>query len=414
MGDITALHFGKNHVDTGKNMWVSAWDSSGNVPEIGYYPYIPNMGSANWLSTYVSLTPPPYKVNDIYFYTATEGFIVGASGNIGRYTSAGTLQDVSAGMTTENLNGVYVLEDCNNAGSIVWVVGDAGIILHTTTGLEAAPTWIDQSGNGAGGGASPTEKNQDLNSVFWYHDQNVWCCGVSGTLFYSEDLGSSWIDQSGIAQGPMTCVNGIYDFYHPNHNPIMMCGLSGEFYGTNPSTPAQGTEILLYSDASGIGNYWHSVDISRSGILKAGAWNGKHWIIAGEGSELLISYNGREWIDISGGKNMNLNQLTWNGVMWIGVGEEVGDHGYIYYSYDGLSWLNVEPTTVQKLGRGTAVACNERQILAAAISKPATDMSSCTIFSSWNGAEWDSAVDISMTYVHQMVWNEKNVGNGRV
>ena len=412
VGDITALHFGKNHMDTSRNMWVSAWNPDTGLPEIGLFPYS-GTGSTTWLDSYIDLSSSltGYKINDIYFYNATQGFIVGAGGNIGRFTYTpgvgGTLVDISGGMTTENLNGVYAIEDCDNHGSFAWVVGDNGVILHTTTGNDTVPTWIDQSGNGAGGGASPTQKNEDLNSVFWYHNNYVWCCGVSGTLFYSEDLGTTWIDQSGVATGPLTCVNGIYDFTYPNNNPVMTCGLSGEVYGTYPTTPAERKDILLYSDASGIGEYWHNIDISRSTALRTGGWNGKHWILAGEGPELQISYNGREWIDVSGGKNMNLNQLTWNGTMWVGVGDEIDGKGYIFYSYDGLSWLNVQPTTSQELSRGTAVTCNDRQILVAGINKQETDASECTIFSSWNGTEWNSAVDISMGYVHQMAWSGK-------
>jgi photosystem II stability/assembly factor-like uncharacterized protein len=80
--------------------------------------------------------------------------------------------------TTVKLNSIH-FEDVNNG----WVVGDSGLILHTTNGGQE---WIPQTSG----------MNNHLNEV-WFADLNTgWAVGNSGTILNTSNGGLEWIEQS--------------------------------------------------------------------------------------------------------------------------------------------------------------------------------------------------------------------------
>ncbi len=83
---------------------------------------------------------------------------------------------------TKNLNAVFFTDTSNG-----WIVGQNGIILHTSTGGTTAAAWTTQ----ASGVAS-----YDLLGVYFYDTTHGWAVGTGGTILYTTDGGTTWLPQT--------------------------------------------------------------------------------------------------------------------------------------------------------------------------------------------------------------------------
>ncbi|MCF8242349.1 MAG: T9SS type A sorting domain-containing protein [Melioribacteraceae bacterium] len=80
--------------------------------------------------------------------------------------------------TNANLRGVWFADSLNG-----WVCGEAGTILHTSTGGEV---WETQESG----------VTVDLEDVFFWDMSNGWVVGDSGTILHSSDMGENWTIQN--------------------------------------------------------------------------------------------------------------------------------------------------------------------------------------------------------------------------
>ncbi len=127
------------------------------------------------------------SLDNVFFLTPNEGWIVGGTGTVQPVV---ILHTVDAGQTWDVLfslpagadttfNAVYFLD--SNTG---WVVGDDGLIWKTTDG---GVSWVDQS---------PGFTTSHLQFISPVDGNIVYVSGDDGALMKSTDGGSSWVDQT--------------------------------------------------------------------------------------------------------------------------------------------------------------------------------------------------------------------------
>ena len=85
---------------------------------------------------------------------------------------------------------------------------------------------------------------------------------------------------------------------------------------------------IVYSDASGMGTFWHDASgvseaFSGATVINCVEWNGRMWVALGDQGTAGYSYDGQFWKPCStkpfpGSPG---NGIAWNGSMWVAVGE---------------------------------------------------------------------------------------------
>ena len=97
---------------------------------------------------------------------------------------------------------------------------------------------------------------------------------------------------------------------------------------------------LLYSYN---GDVWNIPNTSVDFKCFTVVWNGTMWIAGGDSGILLYSYDGFNWFQVVLPAPMtNIYTAAWNGSMWLVGGDQ---NTYIYYSYNGQLWDNINITT---------------------------------------------------------------------
>lgn len=151
------------------------------------------------------------------------------------------------------------------------------------------------------------------------------------------------------------------------------------------------TPNILYS-SDGIN--WSSTDVSGffPQSTTAFAWDGIKWVatgwITGPLSQCIrYSYDGKRWLT-SGMTtvNYNMNDIAWNGSVFVAVGPAIG-HASILYSYDGFIWNTALGTLFDGTSGGKIGAVAWNGIRWVAVGE---DSSGNTIVTSTDGITWSS------------------------
>jgi len=264
-----------------------------------------------------------------YFYENNYEGLESVSWNGLKWIIAGSHNSMIT--STDSINWQRQVSTIQNwVSSIIWTgqqwlaVGTSGYIGVSIDGLN----WQAQS---IGERSDSYGNSYDLNSIFW-NGQGWMSVGQSGAILSSNN-GIDWIKQ----------ISGTWD----NFNAIA--------WGDDQWI-AVGDNGIILSSRDGI--TWQEQDSGVTTRLNALAWNGNKWIavgnpeqtwdgqnlsVTGTSSTLITSADGINWEKQIPDTTQNLNDVFWNGQLWMVVG---GTFNYgtskllsvIFTSTDGNIW----------------------------------------------------------------------------
>jgi photosystem II stability/assembly factor-like uncharacterized protein len=223
--------------------------------------------------------------------------------------------------TTKNLNAVN-FSDANNG----WVVGDSGIILHTTT---AGETWVQQT-------SSTTSNLKDVQFIDAY---TGWIASAGypneSVVLKTTNSGADWFQQ-------MSWIGlELYSICFIEENIGWIVGWSGS--DVILKTTDGGTNWVNQSSPTAVGlNDIHFVDVN-TGFIAGGYGHSK--MNTHSGSVLKTTNGGDTW-----NEQLVVTEIHWNGIAFsdplngIVVGDSCGFSldGEIFQTTDGgINWLGV-------------------------------------------------------------------------
>jgi photosystem II stability/assembly factor-like uncharacterized protein len=207
-------------------------------------------GGNNWLAIGSTGNPPL----DLDFVTASQGYACGDYGTVYSVNSEGATNlncqsnSTFRGISAPSVNNVWVcggssvflyngstfsgqsapsgtyndIHFINNMEG--WVVGNSGVIGHTTDG---GANWITQT--------NPDTQNRSLYGVFFLDSDNGWAVGIGGVILHTTNGGTTWT------------VEG---------NGLTTQALSGVHFTstTNGYVVGNGKTLLNFTQVSGIGD----------------------------------------------------------------------------------------------------------------------------------------------------------------
>jgi hypothetical protein len=173
MGTTLDISFPPN--TTPANPTGYACGDSGNVWEIT--DTITNRNSLS-ASTFRGISAP--SVNNVWVCGGGSVFYYSENSFTGQIVPSGTFNDIH-----------FINE---NEG---WLVGTAGIIVHTTDG---GSTWNEQ--------INPDPQKKTLIKVIFLDADNGWAVGAYGIILHTTDGGSNWVVmESNVSSLPLTGVH---------------------------------------------------------------------------------------------------------------------------------------------------------------------------------------------------------------
>lgn len=134
-------------------------------------------GGLNWIGY---STGDTNGVTSLNFINLNTGWAVGKRGVIKKTSNGGLNWTVQNAGTTQTLNQVFFADSLN--GMIVGGYEISRIILKTTNG---GSNWFNVNSGGT----------TRLFSIYMLNTQNIYAVGDSGTIIYSSNAGSSWVNQ---------------------------------------------------------------------------------------------------------------------------------------------------------------------------------------------------------------------------
>lgn len=141
-------------------------------------------GGTTWTPIDISnsTTNPPgaaiRNLNKIHFSSPTNGFIIGAFGELITTIDGGTTWTrLLPTITTRILRDITFIDSLNG-----WTVGALGTVLKT---VDGGMNWTTQT----------IGVNQHLNAIFFIDDQIGWIVGQNGTILKTIDGGVNWVTQ---------------------------------------------------------------------------------------------------------------------------------------------------------------------------------------------------------------------------
>ena len=150
-----------------------------------------------------------------------------------------------------------------------------------------------------------------------------------------------------------------------------------------------GTPHALYS-ADGI-NWFASPNgnIFGTGQGNCAAYNGNIWVLGGSGSggSMYYSYDGIRWIQGSLTGSISFFGVAWGKDKFVAIAQT-----NIYYSYDGINWNTAANNIFTTSGTGQAVAFNGSRWVAVGTNFAATTAPSITLAYSADGITWTAAL----------------------
>ncbi len=163
----------------------------------------------------ISGVPTDIILNDLYFFDAKNGFIVGNKNYVGQISNGNFAQTILSGTSGKNfsLTGIHFQQ----GGNLGIIVGSSGSIWKTT---DKGVNWTKLN-------TSPTMVN--LTDVFIEANGNIRICGECGYYAYSTASGLSWTTNTNLSG---TMVKIIFD----QQKYFLLSGL-GKLYDITNAQP---------------------------------------------------------------------------------------------------------------------------------------------------------------------------------
>jgi photosystem II stability/assembly factor-like uncharacterized protein len=241
--------------------------------------------------------PTDKTMYDVYFTSATTGYMAGTSGKAFKTTNGGTNWSVMSGLGTAQLNSVYFFNT-----STGYISGNTGVIYKTT---DAGANWTLQT----------TGITKNINDVHFTDANNGAAASTGGTILSTTNGGTNWFTQSTADTGSINVVWLI------SSTVRFAGGNSGVFKTTNGGTNwvsvfNSGRVNSLYSISSTtvIASGYNFSDFQGKVFRTTDA--GGNWDIISTGSQELLSVSFfNATTGITRGKS-SLFRTTNGGVNW--------------------------------------------------------------------------------------------------
>lgn len=153
-------------------------------------------------------------LSSVSFSSAAEGWACGE--NVIRRYSNGTWNTLDQSYSSGSYTSIYFVPGTTQG----WCIGDAGIIIHTTDGMD----WQIQP--------NPDIAQNALYSVFFKDTLNGWAVGTGGIILHTSDGGANWVIQT---SGTTNTLGRVF----PIDNVVYVTGAE---------------TLLKYTEVSGIGD----------------------------------------------------------------------------------------------------------------------------------------------------------------
>jgi hypothetical protein len=328
------------------NMWVVGGSGTNSIA----YSY----NSINWIGLGLGIFST--NCNDIMWNGSM--WVAGGSGtNTLAYSYNGiNWFGIGLGIFSNNSNGIAW-------NGNMWVAVGNG----TSNNIAYSYNGIDWSGIGL------SIFSTIGNDVLW--NGNIWVAVGSGTnsIAYSYN----GIDWTGVVNsttifsaGQSLLWNGNMLLAVGNNNKIAYSynGINWNTYTNSTAKIASKGNCIAFNNRRkysitvpqnmwiAVGNGSNTIAYSYDGLSWTGilneiftiglgvSWNGKIWVAVGQGisNSIAYSYNGIDWSGVNNSKSNIFDNyggsVEWNGSMWIAVGT---NNNTIAYSYNGLDWSGV-------------------------------------------------------------------------
>ena len=258
---------------------------------------------------YAIANPTDNSANWITFANANTGYAVGQYGFIAKTSNKGiTWSAIDNKVTMDSFYGASAVGDNN-----CWVVGDAGVILHTSDG-------------GAGWAQQETGLTTSLVTVSFVSNLIGWAAGDAGAILHTTNGGTTWTKQTSNTS------NYLLGIYFADANKGWCVGANGTIMRT---TNGGSTWITTSSVVS---SSLYSVNMINSSLgFSAGP----------SGVILRTTDSGASWAKVTSGVTTNLALVAGSSANNLFA---VGDTGTVLYSTDsGTSWTAQFASTYNNL-----------------------------------------------------------------
>ena len=264
-------------------------------------------------------TPAAETLYAVSFADESHGWAVGANGVVLRSTDGGrswTRQTISL---PDEFEGQRVwdasfFDVCSVSASEAWIVGDFGMVLHTTDGSDWARIAIAEEIFG-----DENIPDRILNAVFFPDREHGWITGEFGTALRTTDGGQTWL-------GERTFEGAVEDIY--------LMDVAVDAAGQAVADGAGGV-VIASSDG---GASWKSVSVPTTAGLFGVAMREAHVLLVGDRGVIFASRDrGATWFE-----PVRPRLFNWlRSVVFSEDGQAlaVGEQGVILVSSDaGESW----------------------------------------------------------------------------
>lgn len=290
-------------------------------------PIGPTNGTDDDLSTEWEITHQTSGVEttlqEVFFDSASgHGWVVGNDGVILHTTDKGETWEQQDSGVTNILYSVYFVNE--NEG---WVAGDAGTVLHTEDG-------------GAMWEAQNSGVDQQLRGLFFANNSDGWAVGKGGTIINTRDGGAQWDSQNRQASG----VNRInQDLEAVSFAPAS----AGEVVVDHGWAVGLNATIIHTTDGRAENAIWITQPASRGfvddplyGVFFA--TKNKGWVVGNLGPTVMNSSNGGQTWGNSAAVAAGSKSLYDVFFITAADGWAVGSGGKILHSPDGGLWERIE------------------------------------------------------------------------
>lgn len=252
-------------------------------------------------------------LQEVFFDSASSnGWIVGNDGVILHTTDKGETWEQQDSGTANTLYSVYFVDE--NEG---WVVGDAGIVLHTA---DSGSSWETQNSG----------ISEQLRGLFFSNSSEGWAVGKAGVIISTRDGGTQWNPQDSRTNQDLEAI----DFAPPPPGEVVVD--HGWIVGLNAT-------IRRTTD----GTTWTQQDAPR-GITSEPLYGiffsteSKGWAAGKLGPSIINSSNGGQTWGNSAAVDAGNNRIYDLFFLNAANGWAVGSGGTILHSPDGGAWKGVK------------------------------------------------------------------------
>jgi hypothetical protein len=246
----------------------------------------------------------------VWFSDASNGWLVGGSGNVRHTTNGGTTWTAQTSGTTQNLRGVCFVGTQNG-----WAVGGGGVVYHTTNG---GTTWASQTSGVTG----------TIYGVSFVDANNGWFCTTNGVVRHTTNGGTTWTAQT---TGITSTIYAV-DFTDAN-NGWLVTTSGGVRHTTNGGTTWTAQTLSPTTTQSLRGVYFVNSQIG--------------WVVGGGGAVYHTTNGGTTWSSQTSGTTQTIYDVdaTDANNAWTVAGGGVIDHS----ANAGSSWAAQTSGTTQGL-----------------------------------------------------------------